>query len=163
MADGWIYQLNTSRGGVPKLPVEVAKVDQRGIAGDLHGEPVPRHGGPDKALCLLALEVIEAWAAAGHPIQPGSTGENITTRGLDWPQVVPGARLRLGDHVLIEVTSYANPCKKNAQWFADGNFARLSQKAFPGRSRVYARVLHGGALAPGDPIAFAADPAAGLT
>jgi MOSC domain-containing protein YiiM len=123
-----------------------------GIEGDQQHEPEPVHGGPDKALCLFSLEVIEDLAAEGHPIGPGSAGENVTVRGLDWIRMVPGTRLRLGEQVRIELTGYASPCKKNARWFTDGNFARLNQRVNPGRGRVYARVLRGGSVRPGDPV-----------
>lgn len=152
MADGVIHQLNTSQGGVPKLPVPSATIGERGLAGDRQDEPEPVHGGPLKAVCLFALEVIEKFAAEGHSIGPGSAGENVTVQGLDWPQVVPGTRLLLGDQVRLEVTGYASPCKKQTRWFADGNFARLNNRVNPGNSRVYAKVLRGGTVAPGDPV-----------
>lgn len=148
---GIIVQLNVSTGGVPKLPVEQARVAQLGIEGDGHNN-TRHHGGPDRALCLFALERIEAIAAEGHPLRPGSAGENVTVRGLDWDQVVPGVRLRLGAEVLAEVTGYASPCATNKAWFIDGEFMRMSQKLHPGWSRVYARVLAPGLLQPGDPV-----------
>ena len=154
MADGYVHQINISTSGVPKLPVPTATVTELGLVGDGHAEA--GHGGVDKALCLYSLEVIESFAAEGHSLFPGAAGENITTRGLDWSAVVPGTRLWLGEQVLIEVTTYPTPCKKIARWFSDGNFARLSQKISPGRVRVYAKVLSGGALTTGDPIRFAA-------
>ncbi|MPZ26227.1 MAG: MOSC domain-containing protein [Micromonosporaceae bacterium] len=154
MADGVIHQLNTSQGGVPKLPVPSATIDELGVVGDRQDEPEPMHGGPLKALCLFSLEVIEKFAADGHPIAAGSAGENVTVRGLDWSQVVPGARLRLGDQVQIEITSYASPCKKQTRWFSDGNFARLNARVNPGNSRAYAKVLRGGTVQPGDPVRF---------
>lgn len=162
MPEAFIHQLNISAGGVPKRPVPQVSVDPDGIAGDLHSEPQPRHGGPDKALCLLALEVIERLAAEGHPIRPGSTGENVTTSGLDWSQVAPGTRLRLGAEVLLEITAYTTPCKSIAGSFAGRDFARLSHKAYPGDSRVYARVLRGGTLTTGDPIHSLAPPRSNL-
>ena len=42
------------------------------------------HGGLERAICLFSLEVIEALQAEGHPIVPGSTGENVTLAGLNW-------------------------------------------------------------------------------
>jgi MOSC domain-containing protein YiiM len=149
---GVIVQVNISRGGVPKLPVPAAEVGEHGIAGDGHDEPPHIHGGPERALCLFALERIEALAAEGHPIFAGATGENITTRGLDWERVVPGVRLRLGGEVLIEITRYTTPCRTNARWFLGGDFNRMHQAVHPGWSRVYARVLAGGVIRPGDPI-----------
>ena len=148
---GNVYQVNISRGGVPKLPIARATVTARGITGDGHNDR-RSHGRPEQALCLWAMEVIEVLCAEGHDLWPGCTGENVTTKGLDWSRVVPGARLQLGDDLLIEITDYASPCWKNACWFSDGNFNRINQDSHPGSSRVYARVLDGGEIMPSDPI-----------
>lgn len=145
-----IVQVSISRGGVPKLPVAEGVVTELGIEGDGHGNP-DVHGGPERALCLFSIERIEAMAAEGHPIAAGSTGENITLRGIDWDLVVPGSRLRLGRDVVVEVTRYTTPCKTNARWFIGGDINRMHQNLFPGFSRVYARVLAGGVVRPGDP------------
>jgi MOSC domain-containing protein YiiM len=146
-----IVQLSRSGGGVPKLPIVEAQVNERGIGGDDQDDK-EHHGSPEQALCLYAIEVIEALAAEGHAMAPGATGENVTTRGLDWNLVVPGVRLRLGSDVVIEITRYTTPCYKNARWFLEGNFNRMHQNLHPGESRVYAKVLQGGTLRPGDGI-----------
>jgi MOSC domain-containing protein YiiM len=146
-----IVQINVSPGGVPKLPIDVATVGELGIEGDGHRD-TRHHGGPERALCLWSVERIEALQAEGHPIFPGAAGENVTTRGIDWDVVVPGARLGLGDGVIAEITGYASPCENNAPWFKGGEFKRMSQKLHPGWSRAYARVLRGGTLRRGDPI-----------
>ena len=151
MAGAAIHQINVSRGGVPKLPVDEARVEALGLDGDVHLNLV-HHGGPDRAVSLWALERIQALAAEGHPIAAGSAGENVTTQGLDWALVVPGARLRLGADVVLEITRYAPPCRQNARWFRDGDFTRISQKTHPGWSRAYARVVAGGVIRPGDEI-----------
>ena len=139
---GRIHQINVSGGGVPKLPIPTAFVGTLGVAGDAHND-TRHHGGPDRALCLYSLEVIEGLQAEGHSIEPGSAGENLTIAGIEWTSVVPGARLRIGD-VLLEVTAFTTPCFKNAQWFIDGDFMRMHQGRHPGWSRVYARVLEEG-------------------
>jgi MOSC domain-containing protein YiiM len=54
---------------------------------------------------------------------------------------------------LLEVTKYAEPCKITAV-FTNGDRKCYDQDARPGWSRVYARVLRGGAVKPGDPIAL---------
>ncbi|MEX0781543.1 MAG: MOSC domain-containing protein [Dehalococcoidia bacterium] len=148
---GEIVQLSTSPGGVPKLPTDVAAVDELGFHGDGHTDK-KHHGGPDRAVCLWAIERIEALQAEGHPIFPGAAGENVTIRGIDWDAVVPGVRLRLGHEVVAEITGYTTPCQKNMAWFAEGNFMRMSQKLHPGWSRTYARVLQTGTLRPGDAV-----------
>ena len=148
---GTIHQLSCSRGGVPKLPVEEALVTPTGLACDTQADK-RYHGGPERALCLYSLEHIRALQAEGHPIFPGSTGENVTVEGLEWAGLVPGTRLALGDDVLVEITSYASPCSTIKGSFADGVSTRISQKKHPGRSRLYARVLKTGRLAVGQSV-----------
>ena len=148
---GCIHQVSASNGGVPKVALTEATVDRSGITVDRQTDRRV-HGGPKRALCLYALERIEELFAEGHAIAPGTTGENVTTSGIDWDLVRPGARLRLGASVLVEVTEYAAPCWKNAQWFTDGDVAVIDQLIRPGYSRVYACVLEGGRLRPGEPI-----------
>jgi MOSC domain-containing protein YiiM len=148
---GFIYQLNCSNGGVPKLPVGEAELTPTGLVGDRQRYPII-HGGPQRALCLYSLEVIQALQAEGHPIYPGSIGENVTVAGLDWSSLAPGRRLALGDEVVIELTSYANPCRNIRGSFGDGKFKRVSQKQNEGQSRLYARVIRTGKLAVGQAV-----------
>jgi MOSC domain-containing protein YiiM len=145
---GHIHQINTSWGGVPKLPVTQARVTVEGVEGDFHDDP--RHGGPQAALCLYSLEQIERLRAEGHPIHPGSVGENVTLAGVALERLTPGTRMRLGDEVEIQITQCTTPCKTIAAAFSDGDFTRISQKLYPGESRVYARVLRPGTLRAGD-------------
>lgn len=149
-----VHQINTSRGGVPKLPIATAEVGDRGIIGDEQADRV-HHGHPDQALCLFSLEVIEAFRGEGHPISPGSAGENITVSGIDWGQVVPGKRMTIGP-VVIEITHFATPCSKNAQWFTGGKYNRMHAGTHPGESRVYARVLKTGVISTGDTVELVA-------
>jgi len=149
--DGRIFQLNRSGGGVPKLGVREAFLDADGLEGDRQKD-LRYHGGPERALCLFPLELILELQAEGHPVFPGSVGENVTVSGLEWSRIEPGARLSLGDEALVEVTSYTAPCKTIAASFAGGDFKRISQKVRPGDSRLYARVLRPGRLAVGDSV-----------
>lgn len=145
---GTVVQVSTSPGGVPKLPVLSALVTRRGLEGDKQANRV-HHGRPWQAVCLWSADVVDRLAAEGHPVGYGSTGENLTLRGLDWRTIRPGVRLQVGE-ALLETTPYAIPCKKNAQWFADGRFRRMSHDVEPGVSRIYARVLVEGVVRPGD-------------
>jgi uncharacterized protein (TIGR00251 family) len=151
-----LHQISISDGGVPKLPVAVAHVTLRGVAGDRQRNLLS-HGGRNRAVCVFSLEVIEALQNEGHPIHPGSTGENLTVAGLDWSRVTPGVRLKIGKSLRLEVMSYTAPCKHNARWFRGGDFTRIAQKQHPGWSRVYARVLQEGTVGPGDPVVIEPD------
>jgi MOSC domain-containing protein YiiM len=147
---GTVVSVNVSPGGVPKLPVQRARVSVSGVEGDRQ-RSLEFHGGPGRALCLFSMERIEAIRREGHPIAPGTTGENLTIRGLDWDLVVPGATLRSGG-VVMEVTTYASPCSSIRPSFADGNSNRISQKKHPGWSRVYAKVIGEGEIRVGDVV-----------
>ncbi len=146
-----IVHINVSPGGVPKRPVDAAHVTWLGVEGDAHRD-TEHHGGLDRALCIFSIERIRALQAEGHPIAPGSIGENLTVEGVDWEAVTPGSRLLLGGSVVAEVTRYTSPCGNITPFFNGGDYSRVSQKRHPGDSRVYARVLKEGSLRSGDPV-----------
>lgn len=150
---GHVHSINVSAGGVPKLPVPRVDVSEHGLAGDAQRN-LRHHGGPARAVCLWSYEVICELQREGHPVRVGSTGENLTLSGVRWELVVPGARLQIGAHVLLEITSYATPCRTIWGSFALLRYGRISQKRHPGQSRVYARVLQGGQVATGAPVAL---------
>jgi len=155
-ATGRIVQLSVSAGGVPKRAVAEARVTRLGLDGDGHHDE-EHHGGPERAVCLFSIEAIRALAAEGHAISPGVIGENITLEGIDWSGMVPGASLRLGEGVLLQVTRYTSPCFKIAAAFVGREYGRVSQKRHPGWSRLYARVLVEGQLRAGDPVRIAGE------
>ncbi len=148
--EGTIAQLNVSDGGVPKKPVEVAEVGDRGLVGDRQAARL-HHGRPLQALCLWSVEVIDALRAEGHPIEPGLAGENITLAGIDWTRVQPGTQLLIGD-VLAEISAWSTPCAKNAPWFVDRDFQRMDHDRHPGWSRAYAWVREPGTVHQGDRV-----------
>jgi len=148
---GRVVQVNTSRGGVPKLPVAQARVDQLGLVGDRHTDTLS-HGGPLAAVSLLGVEVIARVAADGHPIAPGTAGENVTTEGIEWGALPIGTRAAIGPELIVELTRHVSPCKTIANNFIDGRFVRLSSKLHPLDTRLYASVVREGTIRPGDPI-----------
>jgi MOSC domain-containing protein YiiM len=147
----YLYQINCSPGGLPKLPVSEAWVSIEGMEGDRHRNRV-LHGGPDRALCLFSFEIIKALQREGHRVYSGASGENLTLAGLNWAQLVPGDQLKIGEALHIELTSYCDPCRHNAQWFIGENYHRISQQHHPGWSRLYGRVLSEGRVRQGDRV-----------
>ena len=148
---GVLASINRSGGGVPKGRVNDAKVSRLGLLGDTQNDK-KHHGGPERAVCVYSLERIHALQQEGHPIDVGTAGENVTLEGVDWDLVVPGARIKLGDEVVLEVASFTSPCKTIKESFIDGKFVRISQKLHPGWSRVYARVIAEGEIRTGDHV-----------
>jgi MOSC domain-containing protein YiiM len=150
---GRIFQISLSDGGLPKLARQLAEVVPLGLVGDRQ-EETDVHGGPDRALCLYSLERILALQAEAHPIFTGAMGENLTLSGIAWELMVPGARLRLGGTVVVELTRYTTPCNNLIPYFIDGDYSRVAQKRCPGWSRLYARVLQVGRVQVGDRVIF---------
>jgi MOSC domain-containing protein YiiM len=151
---GTLVSINVSPGGVPKLPVPEALITATGVAGDRQKD-LKWHGGPDRAVSLLALAVIRELQAAGHPIAPGSTGENLTIDGFAAEDLRPGLRLRIGageGATELELTTWLAPCGKIGGSFLGRRYSTLDDKHHPCRSRIGARVLVEGLVRAGDPI-----------
>jgi MOSC domain-containing protein YiiM len=147
---GVITQISTSDGGVPKSAVGSATVGVRGVDGDVQATRA-HHGRPWQALCLWSQEVIDDFAAAGHPIAPGNAGENITISGIDWSTLHGGTIIDLGA-VRCQLSAPAVPCQKNAQWFIDGDISLMDHDLHPGSSRWYASVLRPGSVTAGHAV-----------
>ncbi|MDT0633096.1 MOSC domain-containing protein [Rubrivirga litoralis] len=146
-----VLQINVSPGGVPKRAVASAFVGRGGLEGDAVNHP-KIHGGPERAVCLFSLDLVQALQAEGHPVFPGSTGENLTVAGLDWSALAPDAVLAVGGAVRLQLTTRVEPCRTIADSFADGGFKRIQPKRVPDETRWYARVLAEGTVRPGDEI-----------
>lgn len=147
---GTVHSLNVSDGGVPKLPRHSATARTTGIEGDRQRN-LRVHGGPDRAVCLYSLDLIQALQSEGHPIAPGTIGENLTIAGLPWTAMTPGVRLDVGG-ASLELTGYADPCRNILDSFLNGQILRVSARRHPGWSRVYARVLKEGTITVGDSV-----------
>src|SRR5919112_819465 len=59
---------------------------------------------------LIHGELHDELVAAGFDVAPGQMGENVTTRGIDLLGLPTGARLRLGETAVVEITGLRNPC-----------------------------------------------------
>jgi len=146
-----VLQVNVTRTGVPREPVAEARVTKLGLEGDRHKAPTV-HGGPHRAVSLFGIEAIRRVATEGHPIRPGSVGENLTTEGIELSLLPTGTRLAVGEDVLLEISAPAMPCNLIEDAFHDRRSGRISILRFPSDSRMYARVLREGTVRPGDAI-----------
>jgi len=108
-----VHSINVNpSGGVPKHPVPLTRLTVSGVEGDRQND-LKHHGGPSRAVSLFSSELIEALQEEGHPIQPGSTGENLTLRGVMWQDMAPGVRLRIGT-AHLEITAPAPPLSSHS-------------------------------------------------
>ena len=143
-----LFQINTSPGGLPKLPRQSAVVDALKVEGDGHN--YEKHGGPNAAVCLYSLEVITALQKEGNTVFPGALGENFTISGLDWSLMTAGTKLQVGEEVVLEITSFATPCSKLEPYLSE--IMRVSQSEHPGWGRPYCKVLQPGTVRIGDNV-----------
>ncbi len=129
-----------------------------GLQGDAHAHPAI-HGGPRKAILLIASEVVDELTARGYPLFYGAMGENLTTRGMDIRALRIGNRLRAGA-ALLEITQPRGPCSaldvygpSIKQAIYDQRVKQLDAAAPRwGMSGLYASVLEPGAVQQGDAI-----------
>lgn len=151
---GVVATLHASDGGVPKRAIASAEIDAAGIVGDRQGNR-QNHGRPWQALCVFSADVIDALAAEGHPIRPGSVGENLTIGGVDWSRMRGGLTITIGD-VVLRTSSPAAPCHKIGDSFVERHWNRIDHVERPGWARWYASVLSGGTVSPGDTVTVTA-------
>ncbi len=158
---GTIVQINISRGGVPKRAVREAEVTPLGLVGDEHAHPA-FHGGPRKAVLLVAAEVVDELAGRGFPVFYGALGENLTTSGMDVRRLRIGDQIRAGAAVL-EITQPRIPCSALSVYGSiqpeiyDAQVKALDPAApHWGMSGFYARVVVPGCVRTDDIIAVVA-------
>ena len=149
---GTLYSINVSNGGVPKTPRDSVHITVGGCVGDRQRN-LRIHGGPSRAVCIYSYDLIRALRAEGHPIGPGTIGENLTLAGVRWSEVCSGTIIEVGD-VRLEVTKSATPCRNIVDSVLGGEIARVSEQRFAGWSRWYCRVLREGVVAVGDRVSI---------
>jgi len=161
---GILKQINRSNGGLPKRAVDgPVMLDSSGVAGDRHRNLLV-HGGPDKAVLMIAAELIDELIAAGFPLFYGALGENLTVAGIDPHAWRAGQRWRIGE-ATIELTELRMPC---ANLHVYG--ASLGAQLYDARCKAadiasprwahggfYARVIRGGLVSAGAPVVLESD------
>ena len=127
--------------GVRKSQVpEISLKKDWGVLEDAHASPGHRQ------VSLLALESIEKMRRKGLEVGPGDFAENITTSGLDLPSFPIGTHLHVGETVLLRITQIGKECHSRCQiHYAAGDCVMP-------REGIFAIVLRGGKIRPGDPI-----------
>lgn len=162
---GILKQINRSNGGLPKRAIsQPVMLFSDGIEGDRHRD-LRHHGGPNKAVLMIASEFVDSLAAQGFPVCYGALGENLTVSGLDPHQWRSGQRYRLGPEAVIELTKLRTPCAnldvygpaiKTEVYDARCNAGDIGSPHWA-HGGFYARVIHGGLLFPGAPVILESD------
>ena len=151
---GSVVGLHRSGGGAPKQPVDDVTVDVGGVLGDVQATR-NHHGRPWQALCLFSADVVDALRAEGHPIAPGTVGENVLISGVDWSRMRGGLTLEIGG-VRCTTSSPADPCRNIGASFVGADHRRIDHELHPGWSRWYASVVRDGPIRVGDTVTVTA-------
>ena len=108
------------------------------------------HAGSGRQVSLLALEGVERMREKLATIVPGDFAENLTVAGLNELRLAPGDRIRVGESALLEVTQIGKECHGHAC-----AIMRAVGTCVMPKEGVFAKVLLGGPVKPGDAVARA--------
>jgi MOSC domain-containing protein YiiM len=154
-----------TRHGIGKETDEAIRlVAGHGVEGDVHAGATVKHRSrarkdptqPNlRQVHLIHRELHEELAGQGFEIAPGEMGENVLTSGVELLALPAGARLRLGDAAVVEVTGLRNPCSQLdglAAGLMKATLDRDQDGELVRKAGVMGVVLEGGDVRPGDPI-----------
>lgn len=131
----------SGKKGMRKTNVdEAVLVKEHGLDGDAHA------GDWHRQVSLLARESIEKMQGMGLAVVAGDFAENLTTEGIDLPSLSLGTKMRIGDSILLEVTQIGKVCHERCAIYYQAGDCVMP------REGIFARVLAGGRIAPGDQI-----------
>lgn len=138
---GKVVAVNISTNkGERKTPVpEVTLREEHGIVGDGHA------GDWHRQVSLLAQESIAKMQALGLDVKEGDFAENITTEGVDLVSLPIGAKIELGE-TLLEVTQIGKECHTRCAIYYQAGDCVMPKEG------IFARVLKGGVVRPGDRV-----------
>lgn len=130
--------------GERKKPVESVELREgHGIVGDAHA------GDWHRQVSLLAQESIAKMQAMGLDVNAGDFAENITTQGIELPVLPIGTRLAIGE-TLLEITQIGKECHTRCAIFYQAGDCVMPKEG------IFARVITGGTIRPGDEIKIVA-------
>ena len=140
-----------ARHGRPLGPMEVLDraelIEGQGVAGDFRGTRKAGSAGQNGVVLVEVTDWAAAVAECGADIPWYQRRGNLLVEGLDLPQQ-PGALLRIGTDVQVEITQECAPCER-MEALRPGLRAALTPDW---RAGARARVLHGGPVSVGDEI-----------
>jgi MOSC domain-containing protein YiiM len=150
--------------GPQKTPqLSIRLIEGLGVEGDAHAGATVKHRSrrrfnptlPNlRQVHLIHEELLDELSGKGFTVTPAYLGENVTTRGVDLLALPRGARLRLGDDAIVEVTGLRNPCVQIERLQAGLMQACLEDRAgtLVRKAGVMAIVVTGGEVRSGDPV-----------
>ena len=147
-----VHSINIStQGGVPKYLLTKPRLNSKELKEISINSEQRENSIGTRAVTLFSLEQIEKLKSEGHSIDVGTTGENITIEGVDWPSLEVGARMMIGE-AMIELSEPTAPCSKIGKSFIGGAFSRIDHELELGWSRWSASVIEEGQVEIGSQV-----------
>jgi len=132
----------SEKKGTKKETVEEGLLrEDYGLVGDAHADCCTH-----RQVSLLAVESINRMQALGFRVGLGDFAENLTTEGIDLVSLPVGTWLSIEGRVILEVTQIGKECHTGCAVF------RQVGKCIMPKEGVFARVIRGGSVKPGDTI-----------
>lgn len=104
------------------------------------------HAGSPRQVSLLAEESITKMRQKGLSVKPGDFAENIVTKGMDFKRLNVGAKIRIGENVILQITQLGKVCLRPC-----AIYYKVGDCIMP-REGVFAKVLKGGIVKVKDAI-----------
>lgn len=137
--------ISTKKGEQKRPVASVVLREDFGIEGDAHA-------GSGRQVSLLALESMERMREKVPGIGPGAFAENLNVEGLGELGLLLGSRIRVGEAALLEITQIGKKCHDSGC-----AIMRAAGTCVMPKEGLFARVLRGGTVKPGDALCVAAD------
>lgn len=118
---------------------EINLIKDLGVEGDFHAK------GGDRQVSLLSSESIQKMRDKGLKLKNGAFGENIVTEGINLISLKIGQQLKVGE-AEIEITKIGKECVERCAIYYQAGDCIMP------REGIFAKVLKGGIVKPGDNI-----------
>lgn len=140
MAKVFAVSVSENKGEQKENVEQVTLQEDHGIVGDAHADDWHRQ------VSLLAKESIQKMKEQGLDVSAGDFAENLTTEGIDLLELEIGARFKVGPEVVLELTQIGKECHDRCAIYYQAGDCVMP------REGVFAKVIEGGQIKPGDAI-----------
>ena len=153
-----IFQINVKPNtpgevGLPKVAIDSAQIFFQGVEGDYNRfRANKKNNDPDMAIMLISMDILKALNNEDWPVKAGDLGENLTLDNIDYGEITPGQRYKIGE-AEIEISIICDPCSNlNVLPYVGKDKISTFIKTLMKRRGWYARVIKEGIVSSGDPV-----------
>ena len=153
-----VFQINVKpntpgEAGLPKVAIDSAQIFFQGVEGDYNRFRVnKKNNDPDMAIMLISMDILKDLNNEGWPVNAGDLGENLTLDNIDYGEITPGQRYKIGE-AEIEISIICDPCSNlTVLPYVGKDKISTFIKTLMKRRGWYARVIKEGIVSSGDSV-----------